>query len=236
SEDKGHGSEETAAELYEAFLKNEIVAYLTDDSVSDIKNMVVGGSYTIEQISEKLGISFSNNEYIDCGSDGIKELVCYFSDPYGSACIAVKEKNGKLCIIYIGPTGVGATGSGIGESSINQKGFVSSEIYAGSGIYTYGYINAEGLYQEWFTLGWEFPMLFDDEDMPDILPEYRVGDKTFCVCEDTLRRSAYEKAGLMICTSSEIKRLIEDRRIEIGLDTEIVGDEPVYGRNGTVEF
>ncbi len=102
---------------------------------------------------------------------------------------------------------------------------------AGEGVYSYGGVDEEGIYRKWYTIDTAFPEIFDMDGMPDILPQYTIDGKKYCVFEgEEWKRQIYNENGWNTVTYDAVKEMIDNRRNVLGITDKMMEGMEVYGR------
>ena len=224
--------------LYTAYLNGETEA-VQDCEYDDLINGATESGYTIHDYS-----------YIDCGNDGVYELQAIVNAKEldnVSYSFVIKEDGSKLYIRYITIISAEKT-----EGSISPLGFVYEFGKGGASlaIYNYGFLDADARYHFFyecfyylsidnFDFGddveideevWKDTQLmvyYLSEDHKDVENTYHqyfyTGDDKYYE-NDNIFKNTLEEAGFKTYTDKEIKKILNDRAKEIGLDPAIRND------------
>jgi hypothetical protein len=156
--------EELSMEAYRKFLKNEMkVSFVRFTSKDDAGNAFYkkGSEYTLSEALSLVAadyfshtankkIRFIDYSYIDCGKDGVNELVLrlngmdiYSEDDDSTLVYVIKYTEGKLVPCYYYETWARS------NSELNQYGYLKSEGSGGASShgYNYGLIDKAGNWQ-----------------------------------------------------------------------------------------
>ena len=179
--------DETSMEAYEKFLKNETILFFENymqKNDFDSDSFETGRGYTLSEVlrnittdylqySENKKIDAIDYSYIDCGKDGVKELVLRFNgmniysqDDDSTLVYIIKYIDGKLVLCFSYETWARS------ESSINEFGYYGSQGSGGASNYgeSYGLVDKDGNWQFIVSISREYDInqLFWPEEIARI--------------------------------------------------------------------
>ena len=237
-EKKYFRDEKDTTGLYTAYLNGEAEA-VQDCEFNDFMNGATEAGYTIHDYN-----------YIDCGNDGVYELQALVDAKeldHVRYSFIIKEDAGKLYIRYITVVEAERT-----EGNISSLGFVREFGKGGASlaIYYYGFLDADAryhfFYKNYYYLSVEDFYFGDDVEIDEdvwediqIMVYYLSEDKSDAENtyhqyfytgtdkyyeNDNIFKNTLEEAGIKTYTDKEIKKVLNDRAKEIGLDPAIRDD------------
>lgn len=179
--------DEKSMEAYEKFLKNETLIFFENykqQVISSDDLFEMGRGYTLSEVLKNITtdyLQYSENKkvdaidysYIDCGKDGVRELVLrfkgmniYSQDDDSTLVYIIKYKEEKLVLCFSYETWARS------ESSINEFGYYGSQGSGGASNHgeSYGFVDKDGNWQFIVSISREFDInqLFWPEEIAKI--------------------------------------------------------------------
>ncbi|MBR3307979.1 MAG: tetratricopeptide repeat protein [Lachnospiraceae bacterium] len=244
--------------LYEEFLNGGRGVYIADDCYDGGEyfplgqKMEKGREYTKDELiglvrgMDDFGdadIAIESERIIDCGLDGISELLLTISvDVYVDnfeVQLLIKDRNDRLELCYI------VDSWSRSWTYVSYSGYVrgGGSSGAASGYGWCGYIDRDGIFRIWYECSEEgdfstvygYPQLSDLREIEPfsvlIYSFSETGERFICLSTYTEEgrkdaadeiQQAFHEAGIVTYSVSEIDEMIDRRREEIGLTRDIM--------------